>query len=98
VVTSRLRVWFMVEIHIIMGIQMNLREYARIIRGEKIIEIYLESRKSGQYYWKGLISPAKMGKCIVRFYDHFGEPYRDTVIFDDLDDAKIHVRQTLLNQ
>ena len=70
----------------------------RYVSGEKIVEIFLEPRKSCRYYWKSLITTERTGEFMVRFYDRFGESYRETAIFDDLDDAKIHVRRTLLNQ
>ena len=69
----------------------------RYVSGEKIVEIFLEPKKSCRYYWKGLITPEHTGEFVVRFYDRFSESYRENVIFDDLVDAKIHVRRTLLN-
>jgi hypothetical protein len=77
---------------------MRLREFIRYVGGEKIVEIFLEPRKSCRYYWKGLITPEYPDEFIVRFYDRFGESYNEKIIFNDLNDAKIHVRRTLLNQ
>lgn len=81
----------------------NIREYLHYLDGKSVTEIFLEPRKNCLYYWKALIYREENGSYRVRFFDKFGKSFRenerdDPLLFDDIDDAKIHVRRVLLNQ
>ncbi|MHA2393877.1 MAG: hypothetical protein ACXAEX_18250 [Promethearchaeota archaeon] len=81
----------------------NIREYLHYLDGKSVTEILLEPRKSCLYYWKALIHREDNGRFRVDFFDKFGKPFLENdrdgpLLFDDIDDAKIHIRRVLLNQ
>ncbi len=86
----------------------KIREFSRYIGGKRVIEILLEPKQRCRYYWKAQIHMGEDGTYRVRFFDRFGEPYGceskpgeetgESLLFHELDEAKIHVRRTLLNQ
>lgn len=89
------------------GYRQKIRELSRFTDGERVTEVRLEPRRGCRYYWKALITP-EGGRYRVRLFDRFERPYGsepgpgeeswDAPLFDDLDEAKIYARRTLLDQ